>query len=83
MKKIILITMLMSAVFAQSDCNKNNWRDYYNSDGKDMSDCDLRWRKPLKAQTLQRKPFRRNLSRKPSQTLKAQNFEGANLTRNP
>ena len=33
--------MLMSAVFAQSDCNKNNWRDYYNSDGKDMSDCDL------------------------------------------
>ena len=34
--------MLMSAVFAQSDCKKNNWRDYYNSDGKDMSDCDLR-----------------------------------------
>ena len=32
----------MSAVFAQSDCNKNNWQDYYNSDGKDMSDCDLR-----------------------------------------
>ena len=31
----------MSAVFAQSDCNENNWRDYYNSDGKDMSDCDL------------------------------------------
>ena len=43
MKKIILITMLMSAVFAQSDCNRDNWRDYYNSDGKDMSDCDLRW----------------------------------------
>ena len=42
MKKIILITMLMSAVFAQSDCNENNWQDYYNSDGKDMSDCDLR-----------------------------------------
>ena len=35
--------MLMSAVFAQSDCNRDNWRDYYNSDGKDMSDCDLRW----------------------------------------
>ena len=34
--------MLMSAVFAQSDCNENNWQDYYNSDGKDMSDCDLR-----------------------------------------
>ena len=32
----------MSAVFAQSDCNGDNWRDYYNSDGKDMSDCDLR-----------------------------------------
>ena len=42
MKKIILITMLMSAVFAQSDCNENNWKDYYYSDGKDMSDCDLR-----------------------------------------
>jgi uncharacterized protein YjbI with pentapeptide repeats len=42
MKKIILITMLMSAVFAQSDCNKSNWQEYYNSDGKDMSECDLR-----------------------------------------
>ena len=31
----------MSAVFAQKECNENNWRDYYNSDGKDMSDCDL------------------------------------------
>ena len=34
--------MLMSAVFAQKDCNKNNWQDYYNSDGKEMSDCELR-----------------------------------------
>ena len=34
--------MLMSAVFAQSDCNKSNWQEYYNSDGKDMSECDLR-----------------------------------------
>jgi uncharacterized protein YjbI with pentapeptide repeats len=42
MKKIILITMLMSAVFAQSDCNESNWQEYYNSDGKDMSECDLR-----------------------------------------
>ena len=33
----------MSAVFAQKDCNRNNWRVYYNRDGKDMSDCDLRW----------------------------------------
>ena len=32
----------MSAAFAKSDCNKNNWRVYYNSDGKDMSDCYLR-----------------------------------------
>ena len=42
MKKIILITMLMSAVFAKSDCNRYNWRVYYNSDGKNMSDCYLR-----------------------------------------
>jgi uncharacterized protein YjbI with pentapeptide repeats len=44
--------MLMSAVFAQSDCNKDNWQEYYKSgwagrflkgegDGKDMSDCYL------------------------------------------
>ena len=52
MKKIIL-TMLMSAVFAQN-CNKNNWRDYYNSDGKDMSDCDLRWAQNLKYANLRR-----------------------------
>ena len=41
MKKIILMTMLMSAVFAQSDCNEENWEDYYNSEGNDMTDCDL------------------------------------------
>ena len=41
MKKIILITMLISALFAQSDCNKENWQKYYNSDGRDMSDCQL------------------------------------------
>ena len=35
------MTMLMSAVFAQSDCNKDNWREYYNSEGRDMTDCDL------------------------------------------
>ena len=44
--------MLMSPVFAQSDCNKDNWQEYYKSglagrflkgegDGKDMSDCYL------------------------------------------
>ena len=41
MKKIILMTMLMGAVFAQGDCNKDNWREYYNSEGRDMTDCDL------------------------------------------
>ena len=41
MKKIILITMLISAIFAQSDCNESNWQEYYNSDGRDMSDCQL------------------------------------------
>ena len=41
MKKIILITMLISALFAQSDCNKKNWQEYYNSDSRDMSDCQL------------------------------------------
>ena len=55
--------MLMSAVFAQKDCNRNNWRVYYNSDGKDMSDCDLRWAtfgaEPLKAQIYRRKLYRR------------------------
>ena len=33
--------MLISALFAQSDCNKKNWQEYYNSDGRDMSDCQL------------------------------------------
>ena len=36
------MTMLMGAVFAQGDCNKDNWREYYNSEGRDMTDCDLR-----------------------------------------
>jgi Ca2+-binding EF-hand superfamily protein len=38
MKNIILITMLMSAVFAQSDCNKINWKESYQGD--DMTDCE-------------------------------------------
>ena len=41
MKKIILITMLISAIFAQSDCNESNWQECYNSQGRDMSDCQL------------------------------------------
>ena len=67
MKKIILITMLMSAVFAQSDCNENNWQDYYNSDDKDMSDCDLRWSN-LSGRTLE------------GANLTGANLTGANLT---
>ena len=68
MKKIILITMLMSAVFAQSDCNENNWKDYYYSDSKDMSDCDLRG-----ANLTGRMLTGANLTRA--------NLTGANLTR--
>ena len=33
--------MLISALFAQSDCNKDNWQEYYNSEGRDMTECDL------------------------------------------
>ena len=37
--------MLMSAVFAQSDCSETNWEEYYNNkNGRimpDMRDCDL------------------------------------------
>ena len=77
MKKIILITMLMSAVFAQSDCNRDNWRDYYNSDGKDMSDCDLRWSN-LSGRTLEGANLTgANLARA---HLGRATVEGANLT---
>ena len=82
MKKIILITMLMSAVFAQSDCNRDNWRDYYNSDGKDMSDCDLRWSN-LSGRTLEGANLTgANLARAILYlaTLEGANLEGANLT---
>ena len=41
MKKIILMTMLISAIFAQSDCNESNWQECYNSQSRDMSDCQL------------------------------------------
>ena len=33
--------MLISAIFAQSDCNESNWQECYNSQGRDMSDCQL------------------------------------------
>ena len=58
--------MLMSAVFAQKDCNRNNWRVYYNSDGKDMSDCDLR---------------QANLTSLTGLTLEGANLTRATLTR--
>ena len=83
MKKIILITMLMSAVFAQSDCNRDNWRDYYNSDGKDMSDCDLRWSN-LSGRTLEGANLAgANLARAilDRATVEGANLTGANLTR--
>ena len=38
MKKIILITMLMSAVFAQRDCLAASWVESYQGD--DMTDCE-------------------------------------------
>jgi len=35
------MTMLMSAVFAQIDCSEANWKEYFNSENRDMTDCDL------------------------------------------
>ena len=72
----------MSAVFAQSDCNENNWRVYYNSDGKDMSDCDLTGAnlsgRTLEGANLTRANLTRaNLGRA---TVEGANLEGANLT---
>ncbi len=39
MKYLIGILLLTGAVYSQ--CNKHNWQDYYNSDGRDMRGCDL------------------------------------------
>ena len=77
MKKIILITMLMSAVFAQSDCNKDNWQEYYNSDGKDMSECDLRGANLIRANLKDANLKGANLS---GALLGSTFLRGANLT---
>ena len=77
MKKIILITMLMSAVFAQSDCNKDNWQEYYNSDGKDMSECDLRGANLIRANLTDANLKGANLS---GALLGSTFLRGANLT---
>ena len=78
--------MLMSAVFAQKDCNRNNWRVYYNSDGKDMSDCDLRWANltSLTGLTLEGANFTRAIFNRATlkrAILTDANFTDANLTR--
>ena len=39
MKYLIAILLLTGSIYSQ--CNKDNWEDYYNSDGRDMSGCDL------------------------------------------
>ena len=77
MKKIILITMLMSAVFAQSDCNKDNWQEYYNSEGKDMSECDLRGANLIRANLKDANLKGANLS---GALLGSTFLRGANLT---
>ena len=77
MKKIILITMLMSAVFAQSDCNESNWQEYYNSDGKDMSECDLRGANLIRANLTDANLSGANLS---GALLGSTFLRGANLT---
>ena len=39
MKYLIAILLFSGLVYSQ--CNKDNWKDYYNSDGRDMRGCDL------------------------------------------
>ena len=69
--------MLMSAVFAQSDCNKDNWQEYYNSDGKDMSECDLRGANLIRANLTDANLKGANLS---GALLGSTFLRGANLT---
>ena len=42
--------MLMGVVFSQ-DCNRSNWEQYYNSDGHEMTQCEL-WRANLRRANL-------------------------------
>ena len=39
MRYLIVILLFSGLVYSQ--CNKDNWEDYYNSDGRDMRGCDL------------------------------------------
>ncbi len=39
MRYLIVILLFSGLVYSQ--CNKDNWEDYYNSDGRDMSGCNL------------------------------------------
>ena len=41
MKNMIILLLLSSTIYSQQ-CNKNNWKDYYNKDSKDMTGCNLR-----------------------------------------
>jgi len=62
----------MSAVFAQSDCNKDNWQEYYNSEGRDMTECDL-----SEADLTGENLYGANLY---GANLEGADFTGANLT---
>ena len=39
MKKIILMVILIGTVYSQ--CNQNNWQEYYNSENHNMVGCNL------------------------------------------
>ena len=40
MKHLIAILLFTGAVYSQ--CNEDNWQEYYNSKGRDMNYCSLR-----------------------------------------
>ncbi|HCE75433.1 MAG TPA: pentapeptide repeat-containing protein [Dehalococcoidia bacterium] len=40
-KNMIILLLLSSTIYSQQ-CNKNNWKDYYNKESKDMTGCNLR-----------------------------------------
>ena len=39
---LLLILLASSSIAMAQDCNESNWREYYASDGRNMSGCDLR-----------------------------------------
>jgi len=67
----------MSAVFAQSDCNESNWQEYYNSDGKDMSYCQLQKANLIYARLRGANLYGATLE---GATLVGANLRGADLT---